>query len=258
MANWINQDRDLPELRVFDHSPWIAQINEDGERIMVRQRTALLMNDRSTRGVQDDVCGGLLSTTLADWKDPDVRKAIRDGTAPLGLSYFSRIFYRGFQGHPKKVEEGFFMSRYLVKSYKVVFTAPSSVEDENTVPLKKLRTGKAIRKPNADLLGMQGKVTGRSLGYIGVLVYASLTNVSSWTTEYCKVSLPQMYDFIVDFFEAPKAGTNARARADALLAWWNKQIFPNHASSAATHPTTISSRAELRAQRAAMEDDEEE
>ncbi|KAJ7115736.1 hypothetical protein C8R44DRAFT_880154 [Mycena epipterygia] len=249
MGNWINQDHDLPELQVFDHSPLTEQIDKDGERILIKQRGPLLTSDRSTRGVQDDICDGLL-----------VRRAIRDGTKPLGLSYFSRIFYRGFQGDPDKVEEGFLKSRYLVKSYKVVFTAPSSadkVDDENNPPAKRLRPGKAIRKPVADLLGMNGKVSPRSLGYIGILVYASLTSNSSWSSEYCKVSLPQMYEFIVDFFEAPKVGTNARARADALLTWWNKQIFPNHASSAATHPTTISSRAQLRAQRAAMEDEEE-
>ncbi|KAJ7076912.1 hypothetical protein C8R44DRAFT_896477 [Mycena epipterygia] len=66
-----------------------------------------------------------------------VCRAIRDGTKPLGLSYFSRIFYWGLQGDPDKVEDGFFKSRYLVISYKVVFTAPSSADkadDENTPP----------------------------------------------------------------------------------------------------------------------------
>ncbi|KAJ6482364.1 hypothetical protein DFH09DRAFT_1107211 [Mycena vulgaris] len=51
----------------------------------------------------------------------------------------------------------------------------------------------------------------------------------------------------------PKAGTSARKRADSLLTWWNKQIFPTHTSSAATHQTLIASRSKLREQHAAME-----
>ncbi|KAJ7462508.1 hypothetical protein FB451DRAFT_1404300 [Mycena latifolia] len=40
---------------------------------------------------------------------------------------------------------------------------------------------------------------------------------------------------------------------DALLAWWNKQISPTHAASAAVHRTAVDSRSQLRTQRAAME-----
>ncbi|KAJ7694952.1 hypothetical protein B0H16DRAFT_1485484 [Mycena metata] len=70
------------------------------------------------------------------------------------------------------------------------------------------------------------------------------------------VSLPQMYDFLVDSFEEPEEGTQARARVEVLLAWWNQQVFPTHASSAATNKVTAASRAVLLAQRAAMEIDD--
>jgi hypothetical protein len=33
-----------------------------------------------------------------------------------------------------------------------------------------------------------------------------------------------MYNFIVDYFEAPRAGTAAKQRADKLLEWWNKYV----------------------------------
>lgn len=85
--------------------------------------------------------------------------------------------------------------------------------------------------------------------------------------------MAQMYDFLVDFFEEPEEGTQARARVDALLAWWNqyvllyiiyirltldhRQIFPTHASSAATNNVTVASRSVLLAQRAAMELDDD-
>jgi hypothetical protein len=33
-----------------------------------------------------------------------------------------------------------------------------------------------------------------------------------------------MYDFIVDFFEEPALGSEAREGADALLSWWNQYV----------------------------------
>ncbi|KAJ7263022.1 hypothetical protein C8J57DRAFT_1719229 [Mycena rebaudengoi] len=51
----------------------------------------------------------------------------------------------------------------------------------------------------------------------------------------------------------PEASTAAKQRADKLLEWWNKQIFPGYAASAGTQRTAVSSSAKLRAQCAAME-----
>ncbi|KAJ7894120.1 hypothetical protein B0H13DRAFT_1719353 [Mycena leptocephala] len=226
MAQWINEDSssDKPDLKV----------------------------NRSNRGADHDITGGLLTSTKTDWNNPRTCDDIRSSTT-VGSNYFFRVFYEGFQGDPKKVVPGFLKSRYVVKSYKAVFTAPSSAEDddENTPPMKKLKaaTGGPIGKAVATILGMNGMVTPRSIAYVAVLVWLSLTNVSTWKEEYYSVSLPQMYDFIVDFFEEPAVGSEAREGADALLSWWNQQIFPAHASSAATHKTSIASRAALRAER---------
>ncbi|KAJ6626164.1 hypothetical protein B0H10DRAFT_2211356 [Mycena sp. CBHHK59/15] len=181
-----------------------------------------------------------------------VRDGLRSGARPFNTSYYARLFYEGFEGNPGDVEAGFLKSRYLVKGYKACFTAPSSVDkddDENTPPSKKVRGGRTIRKAVADILRMSGKVTPRSIGYVAILEHFSLTNASQWTPVYYGLSYPQMYNFIVDFFEAPKAGTKARERADDL----NKKVFPTHASSAATQLTSITSRSRLRDQRVAME-----
>jgi hypothetical protein len=93
---------------------------------------------------------------------------------------------------------------------------------------------------------MNGKVTGRSLAYIAILVRAltprstelisiqehfSLTNATSWANQYYGISYPQMYNFIVDYFEAPRAGTAAKQRADKLLEWWNKCVVLLYADS---------------------------
>ncbi|KAF7362263.1 hypothetical protein MVEN_00572700 [Mycena venus] len=244
LATMINHDRDKPELLVFDHGPIIAVTDEKtGETRSVKQRAPLLSRNRNTRGVGNDVTGALLTPTAMDWNNAETRAKVRGAKADIGASFFMRVFYRGFHGDPKNVQEGFTQSAYMVKSYKSVFTAPSSAEqddDENTPPMKKAKTG-----PNgkcvAVRLGMNGKVTGRSIAYIAVLLWLSLTTATIWIDEYYNVSLPQMYDFFVDYFEGPAEGTQARERIDELLAWWNMQIFPAHASSAATNKTAAAS-----------------
>ncbi|KAJ7090535.1 hypothetical protein C8R44DRAFT_861301 [Mycena epipterygia] len=254
IGTWINQDRDRPDLAVFDHTPSI--VDEEGNR--VRQYAPLLDDVRLNRGVGHDVCGGLLSPLEHDWAVEGVRIKLRSGALALNESFYSRVFYLGFKGDPDDLDTGFLKSRYLVKawrfsSYKIVFTGPSSAKDdvENGPPEKKSKTNKAIRKPVCEIMRMNGKVTPRSIAYIAITLHFALTNAQSWTPNYYGFSYPQMYNFIVDYFEAPGAGTPHRAHVDALLAWWNQQIFPTHASSASTNPTAASSMAKLRAQRRA-------
>ncbi|KAJ7185364.1 hypothetical protein C8R46DRAFT_1342648 [Mycena filopes] len=254
IGGWINADMDKPELAVLDHTPSKMVLNEKtGETEEVRGRAPALTSRRDTRGVEHDVVGGLLTSTATDWNDASQRAAARTGgLAHLNGDYYFRIFYHGYQGDPRNPETGFMKSRYLVQSYKAVFTSPSSaeVDKENAPAVKKRKTsGRCV----ATILNMNGKVTSRSLAYIGVLVWLSLTTTFDWQEEYYGVSLPQMYDFLVDFFEEPEEGTQARERMDQLLAWWNEQIFPTHASAAATNKMAVSSRSALLAQRAAME-----
>ncbi|KAJ7722995.1 hypothetical protein DFH07DRAFT_1006145 [Mycena maculata] len=283
IGNLINQDRDRPELLVFDHTPLIKETRQQEEgtevEVLIKQKAPILNpSSWSTRGIEHDITGGLLSTIDLDWSDPKrvvflcclipwlthilpssfrVRAGLRGQTLHLGGNYWARIFYDKFQGNKQHVEDGFLKSRYLVKGYMVIFTAPSSAdaeEDENTPPAKRpSRTTKPVRKTVADIVGMNGKVSPLSLAYVVIIVYLSLTTATQWTTEYYGVSMVQLYDFIVDFFEGPKPGSVAKARTDALLAWWNKKIFPSHAASAATHQTTVNSRAMLKAQHRAME-----
>ncbi|KAF8146031.1 hypothetical protein K438DRAFT_1991200 [Mycena galopus ATCC 62051] len=95
---------------------------------------------------------------------------------------------------------------------------------------------------------MNGKVTPRSVAYIAVLLHMALTNADRWTTQSYGFSYPQMYNFIVDYFEAPREGTPQKEHVDKLLAWWNHQVFPAHASSASTSRASVNSFAKLRSQ----------
>ncbi|KAJ7744281.1 hypothetical protein DFH07DRAFT_963819 [Mycena maculata] len=231
LGNWINQERDRPDLAVFDHTPPIT--DQDGKTI--KQYAPLLSDDHETRGVQNDYCLGLLAPIEHDVADEKIRIALRGNSTTIKLneSFYACLFYSDFQGDPDDVDTGFLKSRYLVKGYKSIFT------------------GKAIRKPPCEILHMKGQVTGRSIGYVCVIEHQGLTTARQWTPEYYGISYPQMYNFIVDYFETPLPGTPERAHADALLKWWNQQIFPNHVSSASTNSTAVNSMAKLRAQRLA-------
>ncbi|KAJ7634277.1 hypothetical protein DFH06DRAFT_1336821 [Mycena polygramma] len=249
LGTFINKDSDraAADIAVFDHTP--DKIDDEGKT--VRGHAPVLFEDRVNRGPDHDICGGLLTCIDDDWDQASVRHALRDTNAEVNKNFFCRIFYRGFQGDPKNPREGYLQSRYMVKGFKVVYTGPKSAKDddaENTPAFKKPRTAaRAIRKPPCEIFYMNGKVTIRSIAYIAVLLHFALSNASQWSPVCYGFSYPQMYNFIIDYLEAPRPGTPHREHVDKLLAWWNQQIFPHHASSASTQRTSVNSMAALRA-----------
>ncbi|KAJ7053711.1 hypothetical protein C8F01DRAFT_1165928 [Mycena amicta] len=259
VAEWINSDidRGVADIRVFDHSPTVLT-TRDGEEITVPGRAPYLVpDDRAGRGAVHDITGGLLSTIDVDWKEAITRNDIRTKKPKLAPNYYPRLFYEGFKGDEQDVEEGLFKSRYLVKAARAILSAEAEVDDddaENEPPRKKpKKKARVVRKTVAELAGLNGKMNGRIIAHVCVILYASLLNTSQWQEVYSGASLPLLYDFIVDFFEEAAEGTEARKRVDALLAWWNQKIFKTHAASANTYAPSVSSRAALRAQRAARE-----
>ncbi|CAK5267104.1 unnamed protein product [Mycena citricolor] len=233
---------------------------------------------RQGRGFQNDVCGFWLCPVGINWLDESIRAKLRNGDniisdgVELDLSQEVAIplFYKNGKSNEHDLEDGLFMTMLLVKLYQIIFTAPSSVEDEaaddndaepdnsGNGPRKRLRKAKnqtaSSRETNAEKSNLNGKVTGRSIAYIACLAYFGLTNAANWRTPLGNsVSLPYMYTWAVDFFEGPKPGSQARARADRVLEWWNKKVFPRHVSRIIAHPNGQSSSQRMRAQRAAKE-----
>ncbi|KAJ7197109.1 hypothetical protein C8J57DRAFT_1546237 [Mycena rebaudengoi] len=141
---------------------------------------------------------------------------------------------RADDSNANNVDDGFFQSRYLVKSYKICFTVPKSAKDdiENEPAHKKAKriAARAVRKPPAEILLMIGKPY--------YIIYLHVCYGFSY---------PQMYNFIVDYFESPREGTPYRAHVDKFLSWCNQQIFTAHASSASTASTSVNSMFKLRA-----------
>ncbi|KAJ7687031.1 hypothetical protein B0H17DRAFT_1203879 [Mycena rosella] len=197
-----------------------------------------------------------------------IRCKLRSGDLDLNESFYCHIFYLGFQGDKNNIDVELSSHPPLITSFKVQTRKTNilsqvihldrshvgEVRKQNTPASKKPKTtAKSVRKPMCEIMNMDGKVTPRSIAYVAVLEHSSLTTTSQWSEEYYGFSYPQMYNFIVGYFEAPLEGTPRRKFVDDLLEWWNKQIFPTHAASASMDHTASSSFSKLREQHRARE-----
>ncbi|KAF9056174.1 hypothetical protein BJ165DRAFT_1522119 [Panaeolus papilionaceus] len=198
---------------------------------------------RTGRGIQNDITGALLCPIEYDWNDE------KTATATALVVWW-------VCWDPEDVENQFLRSNLLVKSFCVIFTSPTSadsfedVESENGPVRKKSRASasqkKATKANVANLLHMNGIVTSRSIAYAAVLLAFSLTDAVQWVDVYNGFAYPALWDFIVDYFDAPEDDASKK-RADDLLLWWNKQVFPEHAASSTN---SKKSRDKLKMQRA--------
>ncbi|KAF7295406.1 Alpha beta-hydrolase [Mycena indigotica] len=262
VANWINDDisKNVADICAFDYTPAVYETNEHGDQVLIKKHAPYLVpDDRRGRGTKHDITGALLSSVEVDWADESTRQKIDAGRQDFAPNYYVRALYAGFRGDPNDVEKGFLKSRYLLRTVSAIFLTSTEVEDgdddsENQPPAKKpTKKRSSTRKTCAELAGLNGKITGRAIAYGAVQLYLSLTTVYQWAEVYGGVSLPQMYDFLVDYFEEPAPNSAARKRVDDLLQWWNTRLFKTHAASASTYRPSRNSRAALRAQRAALE-----
>lgn len=55
------------------------------------------------------------------------------------------------------------------------------------------------------------------------LIFA-LSDADNWVQEHGGYKFPALYNFIIDFFEAPDLGPKTKGRNKTLLAWWNRWV----------------------------------
>ncbi|PBK59860.1 hypothetical protein ARMSODRAFT_1027057 [Armillaria solidipes] len=256
LQNHANQGWVMDTNRIKYELPTYFPQGSDGAKLSGK--------DHVGRGIQNDFTGRLLSSILYDWEDESVRVALRSGTDAkvlLNNNYFYRCFYAGLKGNPERIEKGFLRSGLLLKVWCAIFTSPSSAEDiddtENNVPdsseppaKRKKASKKGTRGNVATLCHLEGQVTPRTIAYAAVMLHFNLTDATTWQEDYCGVSYPALWNFIVDFFEAP-SDPASKQQVDDLLDWWAKKVFPHSAKGPEAKGTTANSRKLLAAQRAA-------
>ncbi|KAJ2936109.1 hypothetical protein H1R20_g988, partial [Candolleomyces eurysporus] len=184
-----------------------------------------LNESRENRGLKHDVCGFLLCPVELDWDDPEVCGHVRDYEAGFELGPTARALYSDYTGNPKNIDAGYLKSKLLVKTYKFIFTSPSSAksvavegsDDENLEPPSTRRrtsqsssSRRSVRKDIATTLNMNNKVTPRSIAYAAVQV---------------RIPLYSGPAPIIDYFE-DNDDAELERNARELLKWWNSQIFP--------------------------------
>ncbi|KJA24322.1 hypothetical protein HYPSUDRAFT_200549 [Hypholoma sublateritium FD-334 SS-4] len=201
--------------------------------------------ERTGRGLHNYVTGRLLCPVDYDWDVPEIYTDIIEGTIDISEDYFLRCFYPNGNGDPSHYERGFLKSGLLVNVYKDIFTSPSScdaslsasapsedVQNDSDGPAPPKRPKltehqarkKATKSCVATILGMEGRVTPRSIAYAAVLLAFNLTNAVQWVEIYNDFNFRALYNLIVDFFEVP-GGKEAERRVARLLEWWNRSFL---------------------------------
>jgi hypothetical protein len=85
---------------------------------------------------------------------------------------------------------------------------------------------------------MDNQVTPRAIAYAAIQVGSlslqralllipyqlilALSDAPNWKEGLEGYDLSALYNFIVDYFEAPDLGPKARERTKSLIAWWNR------------------------------------
>ncbi|OBZ74977.1 hypothetical protein A0H81_05476 [Grifola frondosa] len=152
-------------------------------------------NIKTNRGYHHEVTGSLLCPAGLNWADSNVKAQLRSGEMTVP----------GTSG------------RFSLTAYKHIFTSPSSVDDET----------KATRAGNARIHGMT-KVTAASIAYIATQVRFALSSSSVFSRTDTVTDSERFYNSVLEFLD----DINEKEDVDALLAWWNRHIFPGSATGA--------------------------
>jgi len=139
--------------------------------------------------------------------------------------FFLRCLYEGESGDPDSPDVGFLKGPLLMRAFRHMFTAPSSASSDNT------SKATSRRRDVATSLGLNGRVTPRSIAYAATQLVFSLNSARDWKTEHAGFHYPSFYNFIVDFFEDADNDDSTNA-VNELLQWWNIKIFPATARQA--------------------------
>ncbi|KAJ3505635.1 hypothetical protein NMY22_g17512 [Coprinellus aureogranulatus] len=190
----------------------------------------LVRNVKTGRGFHHSCTGELLCPVNYDWDDPLVRRDLASGQLVPSGDMWPRFLFRGYRYNSKDPWDGLLRSSLLVLAFKHVFTSPSSAVDG-------MAPSKSTRSSNARIHGMK-QVTIPSIAYIATQVKFALSSTPTFSRNDTVTDSEYFYFLIVDLLEDPEE----HKEVDALLAWWNQQIFPvhiNHSGTRSLHQDSV-------------------
>ncbi|RDB19259.1 hypothetical protein Hypma_013703 [Hypsizygus marmoreus] len=173
-------------------------------------------NQKINRGFHHEVTGALLCPVQLDWSDPEVKAALSSGELRVPGDHWPLCLYARCKFDPEDPWNGFLKNNILVSAYKHIFTSPSSVEKEP----------KATRSGNARIHGMTN-VTAASIVYVATQARFALSSSSVFSRTDNVTDSERFYNSLLEFLEENEEQQNV----NALLVWWNRQIFPTYSSA---------------------------
>ncbi|KAF8890441.1 hypothetical protein BD779DRAFT_1438543, partial [Infundibulicybe gibba] len=191
-------------------------------------------DSRANRGFGHDLCGHYLCPIEYDWDNPVVREFIRGGRPDhlvTGHSYPLFLYYK-FTVNLERFDEGLFKNTLLVKTWKHIFTSPTSANqydgdsdsddhgNDSSTGGRKKKKARSTRQHVASLIGLT-QVNGRSIAYAAVQLRHALSSANYWDIVDGNFNYAVFYRNIVDYFESPP-GLNSQIEVRALLDWWNE------------------------------------
>ncbi|KAJ3924854.1 MAG: hypothetical protein NXY57DRAFT_1079059 [Lentinula lateritia] len=208
----------------------------------------LLNHSRELRGFKHNLTGKLLCPVEYDWSDSVVRAKIRNKEIKTNTSFFIRAFYRGEEGNPNNVEEGFLRSTLLVQTWRQIYRASGSISEDEipssqtdrsnaSAPVPQSNKARSSTKQSlAELYGLN-QVTPRTIAYSCVLLRFSLSHAKKWGQDR-SFNYKGLYNEIVDYFEAADPeDEEVQTHLAELLHWWNEQAFAEEDASNSLKPS---------------------
>ncbi|KJA25460.1 hypothetical protein HYPSUDRAFT_134698 [Hypholoma sublateritium FD-334 SS-4] len=170
-------------------------------------------NVKINRGFNHEVTGALLCPAGVDWSDQEIKDKLRTGELSVAGDQWPIFLYNSYKYDENDPWKGLLQSSLLVKTFKHIFTSPSSVE----------REAKATRSGNARIHGMTS-VTRASIAYAAVQARFALCSSNVFNRNDTTTDSERFYNSILELLEHP----DETAEVDRLLAWWNRHVFPNY------------------------------
>ncbi|KAG1880603.1 hypothetical protein C8R48DRAFT_587883 [Suillus tomentosus] len=199
------------------------------------------------RGFNNDTTGRLICPVDYDWNDLAVRQHIREYHPDYRVTAYSwpAFLYQDERYDSQKPTNGLFKGKLLLKTYKFIFTSPTSAEMEDQEELNpddistqghpKQRRTAGERRTRCDVAGLLNmkSVQPRSIAYTAVQASLrfALSSTGSWRVVDDEFNHQEFYDNIVDFLELPMT-PDASKEVDDLLLWWNRKVFGRKHASA--------------------------
>ncbi|RDX47355.1 hypothetical protein OH76DRAFT_1526069 [Lentinus brumalis] len=182
-----------------------------------RYEPLILPEAKSVRGFNHPECGRLLCPPTYNWSDPEIRKALQNGSRkyPLGAKNWPRVLWLDEEFNRENPMDGFMRNRRLILTGRYSLLGPTACNASGT---SKIPT----KKPKAKIHRIRS-ISPAFIAYTAVIIHFSLYSQESFGDGATPGTFPYQafYQSLVRYIE----DTMPDNERSELVAWWTTQIF---------------------------------